>query len=220
MSQDSELLRSQYVRQTEVASFMPDFCSCGAQLPPDAVFCHKCGKPQREIGPVAPEPPPEEIVLPPPPVVRETPLPSFRNSIALRIAAMVAVVGTLLSFLPYLNWLAAGYFAVFFYRRRTKSVLNVLIGVRIGWMTGVLMFLITALLLTGFVLLLNTAGGFAAFQAQFRTVTDPQVQQRMQELLNTLRNRGDVALLLAQLFIFITCLSMAGGALAAKLVGR
>jgi len=33
---------------------MSEFCSCGAQLPPDALFCHKCGKPQREL--VAPEP--------------------------------------------------------------------------------------------------------------------------------------------------------------------
>ena len=27
---------------------MPDFCTCGAELPPDARFCHRCGKPQRE----------------------------------------------------------------------------------------------------------------------------------------------------------------------------
>ena len=33
---------------------MADFCTCGAELPPDALFCHKCGKPQREI--VEPEP--------------------------------------------------------------------------------------------------------------------------------------------------------------------
>ena len=29
--------------QTEV---VPEYCTCGAQLPPDARFCHKCGKPQ------------------------------------------------------------------------------------------------------------------------------------------------------------------------------
>ena len=28
---------------------MPETCTCGAQLPPDSLFCHKCGKPQREI---------------------------------------------------------------------------------------------------------------------------------------------------------------------------
>ncbi len=40
---------------------MPDFCTCGAQLPPDALFCHKCGKPQREIAPVAAEAPAPEL---------------------------------------------------------------------------------------------------------------------------------------------------------------
>ena len=31
------------VCQTEIVL---EFCTCGAQLPPDARFCHKCGKPQ------------------------------------------------------------------------------------------------------------------------------------------------------------------------------
>jgi hypothetical protein len=39
-------------------------------------------------------------------------------------------------------------------------------------------------------------------------------------MFRILRSRSDLALLMAQLFIFITCLSMAGGALAAKVVGR
>ena len=36
---------------------MPEFCSCGSELPPDALFCHKCGKPQRELQEVAVEAP-------------------------------------------------------------------------------------------------------------------------------------------------------------------
>src|SRR5436305_1359982 len=53
-------------------------CTCGAQLPPDARFCHKCGKPQydypgleTEAVAQAPTPPP-----PPPPEI------SFRNGTA------------------------------------------------------------------------------------------------------------------------------------------
>lgn len=199
---------------------MPEICSCGAQLPPDALFCHKCGKPQREFGPVEPEARPietAEIVRPPIiPIPREAPPLSFRNPIALRIAALVAVGATFLSFLPYLNWLAAGYFAVFFYRRRTGSVLNVLVGVRMGWITGVLMFALTALVLTALVLMVNASGGIEVVQLQFKNMADPRVQ----EMFRILRSRADVAMLMAQLFIFITCLSMAGGALAAKLVGR
>ena len=196
---------------------MPETCSCGAQLPPDALFCHKCGKPQRKFGAAEPEAPPIETVAPPViPVRRELPPLSFRNPIALRIAALVALGATFLSFLPYLNWLAAGYFAVFFYRRRTGSVLNVLVGVRMGWITGILMFTITTLVLAGLVLLVNASGGIDAVQLQFKNMADPRVQ----EVFRILQNRSEIALLLAQLFIFITCLSMAGGALAAKVVGR
>jgi hypothetical protein len=196
---------------------MPETCSCGAQLPPDALFCHKCGKPQREFGPAEPEAPPVAIAPPPViPVRREAAPLNFRNPIALRIAALVAVGATFLSFLPYLNWLAAGYFAVFFYRRRTGSVLNVLIGVRMGWITGVLMFALTALVLTALVLVVNASGGIDVVQLQFKNMADPRVQ----EMFKILSNRSEVAMLMAQLFIFITCLSMAGGALAAKVVGR
>jgi len=196
---------------------MPETCSCGAQLPPDALFCHKCGKPQREFGPAEPEARPVEVA--PPPIIHvrhEAPPLNFRNPIALRIAALVAVGATFLSFLPYLNWLAAGYFAVFFYRRRTGSVLNVLVGVRMGWITGVLMFALTALVLTALVLLVNASGGIDVVQLQFKNMADPRVR----EMFKILSSRSDLAMLMAQLFIFITCLSMAGGALAAKVVGR
>ena len=197
---------------------MPDFCTCGAQLPPDALFCHKCGKPQREIvagnggAPVSepvPLPPPE-----PPPVV---PL-GFRNPVALRTAFMVAILAALLSWVPFLNvilWLAAGYFAVYLYRRRTGVLLNVRSGVRIGWITGLLVYAIVAVFFGGFLVLFNMSGGAEIFQAQLRNSADP----RMMEALKMLQNGPDVFLLLMQLFVFITCLSMAGGALGAKLTG-
>src|SRR6266700_1313733 len=118
---------------------MPENCSCGTQLVPDSLFCHKCGKPQREI--LAPEPVPTEPpvqfplpgALPPVATVRAETAPlNFHNGVALRIALLVAAIATLMSFLPYLNWLAAGFFAVFFYRRRTGYLLNMESGVRMG----------------------------------------------------------------------------------------
>jgi hypothetical protein len=196
---------------------MLEFCTCGAQLASDSLFCHKCGKPQRDIveaEPQAPEPQASALPLPPPPTA--APLPTFRNPVAMRIALMIAVFATFLSFLPYLNWLAAGYFAAFFYRRRTGSRLNLVAGVRMGWITGVLMFAITAALFTAFVVLFNASSGNAIFQAQIKSMTDPRVQ----EMFKLIQNRTDVALLLMQLFVFVTCLSMAGGALGAKMAGR
>jgi hypothetical protein len=198
---------------------MPDFCSCGAQLPPDALFCHKCGKPQREI--VVPETmprvdtetaPPAVFVAPP---AQTKPL-NFHNPVAIRIALAAAGVATLMSFLPYLNWMAAGFFAVFFYRRRTGDHLNMESGVRMGWMTGVMMFAIMAVLLTLSVVFFHAAGGIAAIQAEFKNAVDPRVIEAMK----LLQSGPDVARLLVQLFVFTTLLSMAGGALGAKMTGR
>jgi hypothetical protein len=205
---------------------MPDFCTCGAQLPEDALFCHKCGKPQRDIQPAEPEPPPEPhfaAVAAPPAATPEhvpSPLPlNFRNPVAVRTASLVAVVAALLSWVPVLNvalWIGAGYSAAFLYRRRTGHLLNVSGGLRIGWITGVIMFAMVALFFAGFILLFNLAGGVAVFEAQFRNAADP----RMMEALRMLQNGPDIAMLLTQLFVFITLLSMTGGALGAKLAGR
>ena len=134
----------------------------------------------------------------------------------MKIALLVAIFATLLSFIPYLNWLAAGFFAVFFYRRRTGALLTMESGVRLGWMTGVLMFGILAALLSFSVIFLHAAGGIAAVQAQLHNAVDP----RFIEGLKLFENGRDVFLLMIQLFVFTTLLSMAGGALAAKTVGR
>jgi hypothetical protein len=201
---------------------MPEFCTCGAQLPPDALFCHKCGKPQREL--IAPEihtPEQAEFVAPPAPVplVPEALPMNFRNPVAMRIAFTAAILGALLSWVPVLNvilWLGAGYFAVFFYRRRTGHLLNLGAGLRMGWITGVMMFAIVAVLFGAFVIVFNVSGGIEVLQSQFRNASDPKVQ----EALQTLRSGSGVAIFLMQLFFFITCLSMIGGALGAKLIGR
>ena len=196
---------------------VPELCTCGAELPPDALFCHKCGKPQRDL--VVPDTPPPPAYLVPPQPVFAPPAPAapgFRNPVAMKIALLVAVFATLLSFIPYLNWLAAGFFAVFFYRRRTGALLTMESGVRLGWMTGVLMFGILAVLLSFSIVFFHVAGGMAAIQSQFQNAVDP----RFLEALKLFENGREVFLLMIQLFVFTTLLSMAGGALAAKTVGR
>jgi hypothetical protein len=198
---------------------MPEFCSCGAQLPPDSLFCNKCGKPQREV--VAPEPEPESdaALLPPPPpapVAIAPPPLNFHNLVAIKIAFMMAVLATLMSFLPYVNWLAAGFFAALMYRRRTGYLLNLESGLRLGWMTGMLMFVIIMVIFTASMALISAAGGLAALPAEVKAAVDPRVQ----EMFKTLQSAPAVAQFLVMLFVFITLFSMAGGALGAKLSSR
>lgn len=206
---------------------MPESCTCGAQLPPDALFCHRCGKPQREI--VVPDthaqPPTHvEVEFPPHPVPPQ-PLPlDFHNPVAVRIAFTVAMVATLLSWMPILNivmWAAAGFFSVFFYRRRTGHLLNVKAGARMGWITGVLIFALTTVIFTATMISGASSGSLATlFQSQFHNASDPNVQ----EMLKMLQTGPGLAMLvgvtLIMLFVFITLLAMAGGALGAKIVGH
>lgn len=200
---------------------MPEFCTCGAQLPPDALFCHKCGKPQREM--VVPETvaPPPRFEPPTPPTVPSAPPAAapplnFHNRAAVKIALLVAGLATLLSFLLYLNWFLAGFLAVFLYRRRTGQTLNLESGVRMGWITGLMTFGIMVLILGCFGVSVQAIGGVSAFEAEFRGMMDP----RMTDFLKMLANPSELAMVLVQFFVFTTLLSMAGGALGVKLAGQ
>src|SRR5579864_2142767 len=203
---------------------MPDLCSCGAELPPETLFCHKCGKPQRPIAAGEPEVHPTEA--PPTPVAaRPQPVPlNFHNPVAVRIAFVVALITALLSWLPLLNivmWAGAGFFAVFLYRRRTGYLLTVRAGVQMGWITGVMSFAITIVLFTATILPTALSGGMGAlFQAQFKNITDPN----MQEALRMFETGPGLAFMLVftlfMLFVFICALSIAGGALGAKVIGH
>jgi hypothetical protein len=208
---------------------MPEFCTCGAQLPPDALFCHKCGKPQREI--IAPEieantfstAASQVVAEGPPPASKPQPLPlNFRNPIAVRIALVAAVSATVLSLLsPTLSWLAAGFFAVYLYCRKTGFRLDVLAGVKIGWITGLILYGFSAVVFTAQQLpdaLAGHPGKTLLEQMKNSSFQDPVVMQEMTHMAQTDPGKM-ILLLLVAMFVVVTCLSMAGGALGAKLVG-
>jgi len=218
---------------------MADICTCGAQLPPDSLFCNKCGRPQRELA--APEiernvfaaataatdaaplaaPVPAPVVEP-----RPAPLPvNFRNPLAVRIALMAAVGATLLNLLvPILNWPAAGFFAVFLYCRKTGLRLDVSEGVKIGWITGLLTYGFAAIVFAATLIpdaLSGKLGTTMLEQMKNLSSQDPNLVAQMTHLIQT--TQGMVMLVLfalAFLFVSVSCLSMAGGALGAKMVGR
>ena len=68
---------------------MPDICTCGAVLVPDARFCHKCGRPLRDDAPVEVTPVVERfpVNFTPPPQLATL---GFQNPVALRAALAAA----------------------------------------------------------------------------------------------------------------------------------
>jgi hypothetical protein len=207
---------------------MPEYCTCGAELPPDALFCHKCGKPQRDIVVPEPDAPVPVTFVPPPtpaPEASEAQPVTFRNPIAMRIALLVALGSTVLvGLLPFFNWIAGGFLAVLFYRRKTGGFLSVRTGVRLGWITGLVAFgLGTVLFTIQYVSAIVTGKLAAQLQESMRgfPINDPVAQQQAMAMMQS--GAGLVIMLLiflSMLFFFIIGLSVAGGALGAKLVGR
>jgi hypothetical protein len=205
---------------------MPEFCTCGAQLPPDARFCHKCGKPQRDE-PVArllaEETAPPAIL--PPPVEAAAPVPlSFRNPVALRVGLLAAALVCLMMMIPVVQymsilwWLGAGYLSVWIYKRRTGQRLNVRGGARMGWITGLLSCALLTMLFAFLMVAIQQVGGVDALRNGLK---DFAVQQsRVDEAIKVLQNPLAILRSLVEMFAILTLTCMAGGALGAKILSK
>ncbi len=208
---------------------MPEYCTCGAKLPPDARFCHKCAKPQYEYPgtedtQAASEPPP--LAVPPPlPTALAAPEINFRNRIAVKIgflAALLAVLATGLITSVFqspagllLGFFGAGLLAPVWYKRRTGQQLSIQSGARIGWITGVFLFVILLALSVFMFMNLNSLALFRdnpamlkAFQDWQKTLSDPA------------KATESILMLVVTLFLLGTTLPMLGGALGARLSAK
>jgi hypothetical protein len=203
---------------------MPDFCTCGAQLPPDSLFCHKCGKPQREL--VTPDIPSAEdlapATAPPPPATQVAAAHlSFHDHVAVRIAVYVGVAATVLDLtVPPLNWLLAGFLAVYLYRRKTGRLLDVSAGVHMGWITGLVMFPLGAAVYVA-TAMSSHLGSRWLEQIKSMPNQDAATQRQLVEFFQSGSGMAFMFLLsLGLLFLVIIGLSIAGGALGAKVSNR
>jgi hypothetical protein len=205
-----------------------EFCTCGARLAQDALFCHKCGRPQRDIQPADTEEPVTPIVIPKvAPVETAPPEIGFQNRLAVRIALVCAIGSTFLSAVPMpmlmsALWklvvlVVAGFLAVYFYHRRTGAFLTVRGGVRMGWLTGTFCAVIAIALLAFSMLVIAYVDEVATmFREQMRS----QGGANADEFLRALESPGGIAITLL-LTWFVSCLlPVLGGALCAKVLER
>lgn len=206
---------------------MPEFCTCGAQLPDDARFCHKCGKPQYDYPGLAEETP--APVPPPLPVAAQIPTDiSFHNRLAVRIGFLAALTAVLLLMFPLpfpflrllLAFLAAGFLAVFAYSRRTGQHLSIRSGVRMGWITGIFSFTFVTILFTISMVAVSNEGGLAAFFRSQLPPNDARTEQLTQALNNPATLAGGLVFAILLLFVILTGLPVLGGALGAKVLAK
>ena len=227
---------------------MADFCTCGTRLPDDARFCHRCGRPL-----FAEPPPEVDAAVPgfhrsgeiehsaddlraiaaasgqP-----EGPVPiSFHNANAVRAGFVTAVIiwvlmiiplgGVAGLFLKLFVLLGGGVLAVLFYSRRTGQVLTVAAGARLGWITGVLFYVIWILFFTVTILLLQENGGLMeAYRKQLLESNAPaDTIQQVTEIMQSPKLFGAVmVLMLGLIFVAFTLPMILGGAVAAKALER
>jgi hypothetical protein len=205
---------------------VPEYCTCGAQLPPDARFCHKCGKPQREED-VPVEEQPVALPILPTPVVVEPPPIGFRNATAVRVALATGIPIFLLSVLlsrvaeplALAVPVAGGFFTVYLYRLRTGQRITVLAGARLGWLSGIIVFAILAMLLTVTVAVLSQPDFVQNLRDQMGKMSSLS-QEEITKNVDLLRTPSGVAQALLGTFLSYTLLTALGGAVGAKLLNR
>ncbi|MEO7648932.1 MAG: hypothetical protein ABIZ80_00555 [Bryobacteraceae bacterium] len=164
-----------------------------------------------------------EPVLPPTPA-----WPSFHHPVALRVGIFAASLATLLCLLlaiGFVIWLpAAGFLSVYLFSRRTGQLLSLRAGARMGWITGILSFVIITVLFTISILSIgNHPGGLAAYyreQATTVQMNDKNVEHAI-EMLE--RPSGQALLYFTFLFLMfgvVTVFCVAGGAVGAKVLEK
>ncbi|MCX6620075.1 MAG: zinc ribbon domain-containing protein [Acidobacteria bacterium] len=208
---------------------MADYCTCGAELPPDARFCHKCGKPQRDEPLFAPEPVavPAELPIAAIPAAAAPPSTdvTFHNRPALLSALTAAVIGLVLMmllFLPAVVRLAApfiaGLLSVLIYRRRTQHPVNLKNGLRLGWITGMLAFAISVVIFTlSVVFLVSDPQAVGMLKDRMQGMASPA---ELDEMIQMLRTPAGILAWLFSTFFTLTGLPMLGGALGSAFLGK
>jgi hypothetical protein len=203
---------------------VPEFCTCGAKLAEDALFCHKCGKPQRDYLPEDDPQPPAitPIVVLPPPIPQLPPI-GLSNGLAVRIGIAACLLATLLFMisvnagvpqLALLWFLGAGFFSVSLYVQRTGQPLSPISGARLGWIAGLFLFALFTIMLSIGYMLLNDPAMMDAFRE--RSKSQQMSEKDLMDSLEMMRRPAGIIALLVSMFLSLTTLPAIGGAIGAK----
>jgi hypothetical protein len=203
---------------------VPLRCTCGATLPDDARFCHKCGKPQREEPLLAEQPAP-----PPLPAAPKFPPIGLGNGLAVRIALLGGASSLAISMLSAqllapavsLLWLVvAGFFCVALYRRRTGQKLSMINGAHLGWICGLFVFVLMGLMFT--VTVMSDPGSLSSAMEAMRNQLNASARPGIDvnQIMEAMRSPVGILFGFLGAFLLLTVLPAFGGAIGAKLLDR
>ncbi len=221
---------------------MNEYCNCGAKLPDEARFCHKCGKPQFELED-EPEPSPavETVAIVADPelallavAAAASQIPpgiSLRNPNAVRTALIAAGITGLVAMVPLpqaiaLLWnaialAAGGFLAVYLYHRRTGDQLNARSGARLGYFVGLFCFLMMLVIFTVTMVMVTSDHSLRDILREAAPKGNPELVQDFDKILESPGAIGAIVILaLSTYFFIITLLPTIGGALAAKVLDK
>jgi len=208
-----------------------EICTCGARLVPDALFCHRCGRPLRPLiaeeepaelegTPLPVEPAIDRVVIAEPVSVSGANV-DFRNRVVVKSCLLAAcfslVFGVLLSpvgsgvLFPFVLF-AGGWIASFLYCRSSAQLINVRSGAALGWISGLFTFLILLVMIT---LLFMTLAGNPEFVQLLRDSSGKYGARAedMNQLLDLPKHPDRLALGLGLNFVQLTVFSSLGGLL-------
>ncbi len=167
---------------------------------------------------------PAPLPLPDPQPFADSLTISFKNSRAVLISLLMAAA-SMLACLPVaaiaaplfpVFLCAIGFFAVRFYNGRSSAPLSSSAGARLGWMTGLWLFIVVVVMVTVTVVFVSSPEGWSQLQANFAHT--PQASQLMKLTQHDFLMQ--MLLFLPFSFILLTMLPGLGGILGAKFWAR
>ena len=208
-------------------------CTCGASLPDDARFCHRCGKPQFEedIARWREETP--QIAIPP---IQRGPAAGvkidFSNRRAVFVSVAVAMV-TLFVFtassvlVPFAAGILilplfcfAGFMAARWYIKQTGEPITAQSGARLGFMTALWAFLVVVMLCVMLAIFISNPGWREQLVSMVTSQGNPAAGQIVKMLQDP---RRFILLMMGELlvnFCLFTFPSMLGGMLGVRFYGK